>query len=49
MRKFLSRLAVVVVLLSPLAANAQDALLDQVAKHRQELHAVGELRDGRAP
>src|SRR2546422_1013127 len=32
MRKFLSRLAVVVVLLSPLAANAQDALLDQVAK-----------------
>src|SRR5438094_8674857 len=32
MRKFLRRLVVVVVLLSPLAADAQDALLDQVAK-----------------
>ena len=32
MRKFLRRLVVVVGLLSPLAANAQDALLDQVAK-----------------
>jgi hypothetical protein len=32
MRKFLSRLAVVMVLLSPLAANAQDALLDRIAK-----------------
>jgi len=32
MRTFLSRLAAVVVLLSPLAATAQDASLDQVAK-----------------
>src|SRR5258705_12389396 len=32
MRTFLSRLAAVVVLLSPLVATAQDASLDQVAK-----------------
>src|ERR1700704_5504348 len=32
MLKFLSRLAAIVVLLSPLATNAQDASLDQVAK-----------------
>src|SRR5206468_11810476 len=32
MRTFLSRLATVLVLLSPLAANAQDASLDSVAK-----------------
>src|SRR5215510_3819266 len=32
MRTFLSRLAVVLVLLWPLAANAQDASLDSVAK-----------------
>ena len=32
MRTFLSRLAVVLVLLWPLAANAQDASLDSIAK-----------------
>ena len=41
MRKFLSRLAVVMVLLSPLAANAQDALLVELLHIAGNTHHAG--------